>query len=292
MTPSLPDDLYREIMKHVPSRHDLYHLSLSSRAFQADAEYFLYRHLESSRWPRTEDLCLLVIRSPRLHPLVRSLSITNEGMKLPPSPKYWDCISKLLMYLPNLTSLKIYNGLSMANSNSWVLDKCIASLRRVEVDFELDNHFINFLVNQPLLTQIHWINSSRQDVSSVVIQSLQSLSPSPSRFLPLASEVMTNCCPFAVYLLNSARVTHLWLWGHAPDEDGGVPQLITQFTDRAMTLRSLRINFPLRKRMCIAILTELVQRVPKLRSIGFLPYFDANVCFLLLLLMSLDQITI
>lgn len=274
MNPSLPDDLFREILKHVLSQHDLYSLSLSSRFLQAEAEYFLYHHVESSRWARTEELCELVIHRPRLHPLIRSLSITNDGAKLPLTVEYWTCISGLLAHVPHLVSLKIYNGLSMANNNAWILDKCIASLRRVEMDFELDNHFIDFLHRQLNLQQIHWTNSSREDVSPAIIQSLSSLS---SHFLPSVTELVTNCSPFALHLVNSCNVTHLWISGNPTREEDGGMQYVSQLTANAARVRSLRLNFSLRKRMCVAILRELVTHTPKLRSIGFLPYFDSSV---------------
>ncbi|TCD63438.1 hypothetical protein EIP91_005409 [Steccherinum ochraceum] len=292
IAPLLPDDLYREIVQHVSSHHDLYMLSLTCRLLRTEAEYFLYRHVESSQWPRTEDLCQLLINCTRLHPLVRSLSITNEGLKLVPSSEYWDFISRLLELLPNLHALKIYNGLSMANNNAWVLDHCIAPLRRLEVDFEFDPHFMEFLKGQPTLEQVHWIDSSRHDITNDLVHSLHSLSLStpPSDFLPAVTELMTNNSQFALQLVNSGSITHLWVRGHPPHEDDGGMRYISQFNGKAASLRSLRLNFPRRRGSCVAMLKELSKNAPRLRSIGFIPYFDANATDMLEVLSSFKEL--
>jgi len=290
--PRLPNDLYREIIQHVASNDDLYNLSHSSRALQSEAEYHLYRHVNSSCWTRTEDLCDLLIRCGRLQPYVRSISLTNEGMKLPPTLEYWYYVAKLLMNLPNLESLKICNGSTMANSNAWVLDSCIASLRKIDVDFELDSHLIDFLHDQPRLQQVQWINSSRDesDVSAAVFQSLQSpFDPQRPRFLPTVTELMTNSVPFALHLVNTCSISHLWICGHVYENAGGV-QYLSQFNRNALSLRSLRLNFPVRKITCIAMLEELAQQAPNLRSIGFLPYFDATQTDLLSALANFKQL--
>ncbi|KAH8093097.1 hypothetical protein BXZ70DRAFT_1066835 [Cristinia sonorae] len=272
MLPNLPDELFREIIKHA-SKHDLSSLSRTSKALQTDAEHYLYRHIESSRWLRTEDLCTLIIDCPRFHPLVRSISIGKQGMVYPPTEQYWNRISELLANLPQLESLRLYDDLSMANDNAWVLDKCIGTLRRLEVDFEFDSHFLAFLHNQPGLREIYWTNSSREEIAPSLIQSL---SPTPANFLPAVTELVTNCSTFASVLVNNRSIENLWISGHPSRVGGKGMDYISELHPNAASIKSLRVNFPLNRQGCAGILEELATRVPHLRSLGFIPYFEAK----------------
>ena len=58
-------------------------------------------------------------------------------------------------------------------------------------------------------------------------------------------------------------------------------EFVSDLRQNAISVRSLRLSLPLRKKGCLRILEELATRMPNLRSLGFLPYFEAKVslCF-------------
>lgn len=73
--PTLPVELYRQIVQYVVSQHDLCTLARVSRAFQAEAERVLYHSLSMRHQIKTMWRCESLATQPRLALYVRKLSI-------------------------------------------------------------------------------------------------------------------------------------------------------------------------------------------------------------------------
>ncbi len=269
---TLPTELYREIFQHISTR-DLCVLSRTSRILQEDAEFFIYQHIESCRRPETAHLCTLVTNCTRFHPLVRTLHLSNRDGPTAGPAEYWEGVAELLGCLTHLEELRIYD--SLENANAWVLNSCIARLSKIGCDFLMDANLACFLQSQVSLRCIDWTNSAAEPNSGDV----GVLISEKSQFAPSTTLVSTNSAPFALRLLeSSSSLTHLWIYGHCapPDEEGGWPLFLEQFMNIG-NLRSLRLNLPHRRSDLVRILGHISKYALNLRSLGFLPWFDAKV---------------
>lgn len=269
---TLPAELYREIFQHI-SKPDLCVLSRSSRVLQADAEFFIYQHIESNRRPETAQFCSLITKTTRFHSLVRTLHISNGDDPTIGSVEYWSGISALLGCLAHLEDLRIYD--SLENPNAWVLASCRARLSKIGCDFLMDQYLASFFQSQANICRIDWTDSSRDTVAG---NDIEKWAPEKSRLPPSATMLTTNSPRFALKMLGSSRLTHLWIYGPCapPGEEEGWMHFIQNFRDIG-TLRSLRLSLPHRRRPLISVLAHLAKYALNLRSLGFVTWFDAKV---------------
>ena len=272
----VPTELYREILQYVTSKRDLCNLSVTSRALQPEAEYFIYRSIESTRRPRTIYLCDLISSSPRLHTLVRSLSICNEGEEATAaqSKEYWDRVARLLRDLPNLEELKLHDNMANGNTNAWVLSHCTFSLHKFDCDFAFDEILLNFLRSQHNLRRLYWTESYSDDKSA---RALGELDVADAAAVPPISELMTNSPRFALKFMPAPTLTHVWVCGPCGYENDGWVRYVEEFCVSAKSLLSLRMNFPHGRRTLVTLLNAIADNAPELRSLGFVPYFDKQV---------------
>lgn len=283
--PCLPTELYRHIFQYIPSKRDLCSLSVVSRNLQSEAEYFIYRSIESSRRPHTEYLCDLITSSPHRHMLVRSLRISNDDAGTFISPardrEYWERIARLLHDLPCLEELRIHDDMAVptGNKNAWVLARSTFSLRHFDSDFVFDEDLLAFLRSQRSLEQLYWTESFCDDDSARALADMDVAGSRPnSKLAPSVSVLNTNSPRFALKCIPAATLSHLWICGPCAHEDDGWLSYIEKFVegDGAKSLRSLRFNFPYSKRTLISVLSALAKGAPELRSIGFVPFFNAS----------------
>ncbi|KAJ3538066.1 hypothetical protein NM688_g6573 [Phlebia brevispora] len=262
-----------EILQYVSCKRDLCNLSISSRALQAEAEYFIYQSIESSRRPLTEYLCDLITSSPRLHTLVRSLTLSNDGehTNASQSREYWERVALLLRDLPNLEELKIHDNMVNGNTNAWVLSQCTFSLQKFDCDFAFDDSFLSFLQGQRNLQRLYWTESYSDDNSARALEEIDVLDASVT---PPIFELMTNSPRFALKFMPAATLTHVWICGPCGYEGDGWIRYMDEFVQCAKSLRSLRMNFPYGRRTLVTVLSTLAEHAPDLRSLGFVPHFD------------------
>ena len=276
MSYEVPTELYREIIQYVSSRRDLCNVSIASHALQSEAEYFIYRSIDSSRRSLTEYLCDLITSSPRLHMLVRTLNISNDGEQsnAVQSKEYWERVSRLLRDLPNLEELKIHDNMVHGNTNAWVLSQCTFSLRKFDCDFAFDNTLLNFLQSQRKLRRLYWTESYSDDDSAKALEEIDVLEPSVT---PPIYELMTNSPRFALKFMPASTLTHVWICGPCGYESDSWIRYMNEFVVCAHSLRSLRMNFPHGRRTLVTVLTMLADHAPELRSLGFVPHFEKQV---------------
>lgn len=276
MSYEVPTELYREIIQHVSSRRDLCNLSIASRILQAESEYFIYRSINTSRRFLTEYLCDLITSSPRLHTLVRSLNISNEGEQTNAvqSKEYWERISRLLRDLPNLEELKIHDNMVHGNTNAWVLSQCTFSLQKFDCDFAFDSALLGFLQSQRNLQRLYWTESYSDDVSAKALDEIDVLD---ARVTPPIFELMTNSPRFVLKFMPASTLTHVWICGPCGYESDSWIRYMDAFVVSAQSLRSLRMNFPHGRRTLVTVLTMLADHAPYLRSLGFVPHFEKQV---------------
>lgn len=284
--PRLPTELYRHIFQYVTSKRDLCSLSVLSRDLQCEAEFFIYRSIESSRRAHTEYLCDLITSSPHRHMLVRSLRISNDdaGTRVSETKdhEYWERIARLLHDLPCLEELKIHDDMSVptGNKNAWVLARSTFSLQHFDADFVFDESLLAFLRSQRSLERLYWTESFSDDDSAKALAEMDIAGPLPgSKLSPSVSILNTNSPRFALKCIPAATLSHIWICGPCAHEDDGWASYIERFVGSggAKGLKSLRMNFPYRKRTLISVLAALVKGAPELRSLGFVPFFNASV---------------
>lgn len=265
---------------------DLCSLSVVCRDLQSEAEYFIYRSIESSRRAHTEYLCDLITSSPHRHMLVHSLHISNDDtaprLSDAQNRDYWERIARLLHDLPCLEELRLHDDMSVptGNKNAWVLSHCTFSLRHFDSDFVFDDHLLSFLRSQCSLEQLYWTESYSDDDSAKALQDMSMVGPSrSSKLAPSVSVLNTNSPRFALKCLPTATLSHVWICGPCAHEDDGWMSYIGRFVEGsgAQSLRSLRMNLPYSKRTLIKVLTFLVKAAPELRSLGFIPFFNVSV---------------
>ncbi|EKM52725.1 uncharacterized protein PHACADRAFT_198772 [Phanerochaete carnosa HHB-10118-sp] len=283
--PRLPTELYRHIFQYVSSKRDLCNLSVLSRGLQNEAEFFIYHSVDSSRRAHTEYLCDLITSSPHRHTLVRSLSISNDdaGARVSEAKdrEYWERIARLLHDLPYLEELKIHDNMSVptGNKNAWVLLRGTFSLRHFDSDFVFDESLLEFLCSQRSLERLYWIESFSDDDSARAIADMDIVGPhSGSKLAPSVSVLNTNSPRFALKCMSAAILSHLWICGPCAYEDDGWMNYVAQFVESggAKSLKSLRMNLPYRKSTLVSVLGALVKGAPELRSLGFVPIFNAS----------------
>lgn len=282
----LPTELYRHIFQHVTSMHDLCNLSVVSRDLQGEAEFFIYRSIQSSRRAHTEYMCDLITSSPHRHMLVRSLHISNDENELRISEArdrdYWERIARLLHDLPCLEELKIHDDMAVptGNKNAWVLARCTFSLRHFDSDFVFDEHLLAFLRSQRSLERLYWTESFSDDGSARALNDMNVIGEDEELALaPSMSLLNTNSSRFALKCMPTSTLSHVWIMGACAYEDDAWMQYMDRFVagGGAKALKSLRMNLPYRKRALIAVLSSLAKGAPGLRSLGFIPFFNASV---------------
>lgn len=282
----LPSELYRSIFQYVSSMHDLCSLSVVCRELQGEAEFFIYRSVESSRRAHTEYLCDLITSSPHRHLLVRSLRISNDDAGTPVSEArnrdYWDRIARLLHDLPCLEELKIHDDMSVptGNSNAWVLARCTFSLRHFESDFVFDEKLLAFLRSQRSLEGLYWTESFSDDSCVKALDDMTLVGEDEdSRLAPTLSLLYTNSARFVLKCMPTATLSHVWICGPCAHEHDAWMGYVEKFVadGGARNLRSLRLNLPYRKWTLISILASLAEGAPELRSLGFIPFFNSVV---------------
>jgi hypothetical protein len=282
----LPVELFRGIFQYVSCKRDLCSLSILCRELQGEAEFFLYRSIESSYRARTEYLCDLITSSPHRHLLVRSLRISNDdnGARVSETRnrEYWERIARLLHDLPCLKELKIHDDMAVptGNQNAWVLTQCTFSLHHFDSDFVFDDHLFAFLRSQRSLEQLYWTESFSDDDSARALDNMAILrSTGVSKLAPSLSLLNTNSPRFALKCMPTGTLSHVWICGPCAHEDDSWMNYLERFVHGggAKSLKSLRMNLPYRKRTLISILAFLVGGSPELRSLGFIPYFSATV---------------
>ncbi|KIP05978.1 hypothetical protein PHLGIDRAFT_480429 [Phlebiopsis gigantea 11061_1 CR5-6] len=283
--PHLPTELYRHIFLHVPSMRDLCSLSVVCHSMQGEAEFFIYRSVKSSRRSHTEYLCDLITSSPHRHMLVRSLQISNEDTELHLSEarnqEYWERIARLLHDLPRLEVLKISNDMSAptGNKNAWVLSGCTFSLRHFDSDFVFDAHLLYFLRSQRALETLYWTECFSDDESAEALDRMNIVEPGYSTNLASSMSLLnTNSPRFALKCIPNATLSHIWICGPCAHEDDSWTSYIERFVrgGGAGSLRSLRMNMPYSKGTLVRVLNHLVKGSPELRSLGFIPFFNAS----------------
>ncbi|KAG8869485.1 hypothetical protein FRC20_001351 [Serendipita sp. 405] len=100
-SPTLPYELYRQIVQYITSPHDLCTLARVSRSFQAEAERVLYHSLHLRHHIKTLWRCETLATQPRLARYVRKLSIIIDQY----TPL--DSIARALQACRNLRSLTL-----------------------------------------------------------------------------------------------------------------------------------------------------------------------------------------
>lgn len=278
-------ELFRDILSYVPSMRDLCTLSVVSRDLQGEAEFFIYRTIQSTNRAHTEFLCDIVTSSPHRHMLVRSLSICNDdwdGAPISPARDrdYWERIARLLHDLPYLEELKIHDvAMQTGNRNAWVLSRSTFSLRQFDSDFVFDECLLSFLRSQRQLKRLYWTESFSDDDSSRTLDDMNVLEKDGGLGSSI-SLLNTNSPRFALKCIRGATLSHLWICGPCAHEDEGWFRYMDNFVagDGSRNLISLRMNFPYRKRTLIAVLWTLAKTTPDIRSLGFLPFFTFQVC--------------
>ncbi|PCH42779.1 hypothetical protein WOLCODRAFT_102612 [Wolfiporia cocos MD-104 SS10] len=267
---SLPTELLIEILQQITRKRDLAALCLASRRLQAEAESLLYHTLEATSRLESEVLCRRIIESPRIRPLVRSLTIASSGRDrdLTPPEAYWSTIAAALSHLPALDVLRISD--IHRKDTAWVLADCRATLREFECDFALDGALVAFLARQPRMAAFQWMCTFPMVASGV-----DGLPCAQQGFLPALREFSTNLPSIALRVVPSHALTHLWISGTlaAADERAAFAPDSGLFTQE---LRSLRLNFPYNKQTLISTLSVIAQTSPRIRSLGFLPYFTTQ----------------
>lgn len=281
----LPVELYRDIFCHVTSKEDLRSLSVVCRKLQSEAEFFIYHTIATSHRGRTEYLCDLITSSPHRHMLVRSLSISNDDNEMHVSPArdrdYWERVARLLHDLPCLEILKLQDNMSSphGNHNSWVLSRCTFQLRHFDSDFVFDTALLVFLRSQRSLRNLYWTEAFSDDNSSKALGEMDVGCTAEVRLAPSLSLLNTNSARFALKCMPAATLSHVWIIGPCAYEYDGWERYIQEFVHGggAKSLRSLRMNLPYGKRSLISVLESLAKGAPGLRSLGFIPFFNASV---------------
>jgi len=268
---TLPPELYRDIFFYITSKTDLFSLSLVSRATQADAEFLLYNHIESNQRSFTEHLCNTLISSPRLHHVVRSLSISDsnfEDVVVLSKTQYWERIAQLLRLLHQLEELKILDGIQ--NDNAWVISSCVGRLKKTHIDFTLNASFMDFLHNQSGLLELTWINSdirmTHEDIHSII--------HSRTLRLPVLEHLSTSSYAFALGIIQNHCPSRVWITGPGPRTFDQWVKYMDDCGQHLEPLVSLRMTFPAHRCTCTTILAALSTHAPNLRSLGFLPHFS------------------
>ncbi len=258
----VPTELYREILQYVSSNRDLCNLCIASRELQAEAEFFIYRSIQSTRRPHTEYLCDLITSSPRLHTLVRALSISNDDadtVNSSSSRDYWERIARLLHDLPNLEELKIHDNMATGNMNAWVLSRSTFSLQKLDTDFAFDGALLSFLRSQRDLRRLYWTETFSDDNSR---KELEYLDVVQAQVAPAVNELMTNSPRFAARFMPCGNLSHVWICGPCAHEAEGWLRYMEEFIVGARSLRSLRLNLPYGRRTLVSVLTALAEHAP------------------------------
>lgn len=278
----LPTELYREVFSYVSSMRDLCNLSVLCHDLQPEAEFFIYRTVQSDNRTHTEYLCDIITSSPHRHMLVRSLSISHDEWGAAPisaarDREFWDRVARLLHDLPYLEELKIHDmAMKHGNTNSWVLSRATFTLHQFDCDFVFDDHLAAFLYSQRQLKRLYWAESCVDENSR---RALEDMDAHAASLGPCLSLLNTNSARFAVKCMKQAPLSHIWVSGPCAYEDDGWMRYMEEFVANGGTssLLSLRLNFPYRKRTLIALLWALAKTTPNLRSLGFLPLFTHQV---------------
>ncbi len=279
----LPVELYRDIFGYMSSMRDLCNLSVLCHELQPEAEFFIYRSVQSTSRSQTEYLCDIISSSSHRHMLVRTLDISHDEWKGPPisiarNQEYWERLARLLHDLPNLEALKIhYMAMQHGNPNAWVLSRATCSLVQFDSDFVFDECLVSFLHNQRQLKRLYWTENYADDNSRKTLSGMGTTSE--GKISPSVVLLNTNSPSFAIKCLRSAKLSHVWVCGPCAYEDDGWIRYMDDFVDGSNTasLLSLRLNLPYRKRTLVSILSALSKSTPDLRSLGFLPLFNSTV---------------
>ena len=281
----LPMELYRDIFNYVSSMRDFCNLSILCRDLQPEAEFFIYRSVQSTSRSQTEYLCDIISSSAHRHMLVKELDISHDEWKGSPisatrDREYWERVARLLHDLPNLENLKIHDmAMQHGNQNAWVLSRATCSLVQFDSDFVLDDYLTSFLRSQRQMKRLYWTENYVDDESR---RSLVGMNTSGGQDISSSVTLLnTNSPKFAIKCLRSAALSHVWICGPCAYEDDGWVRYMEEFTVNGNTanLLSLRLNLPYRKRTLVAMLSVLAKATPGLRSLGFLPFFTSMVCF-------------
>ncbi|KAI0092252.1 hypothetical protein BDY19DRAFT_589490 [Irpex rosettiformis] len=278
----LPMELYRDIFSYVSSMRDFCSLSVLCRNLQPEAEFFIYRSVQSTSRSQTEFLCDIISSSAHRHMLIRELDISHDEWKGSPisearNREYWERVARLLHDLPNLQNLKIHDmAMQHGNPNAWVLSHATCSLIQFDSDFVFDDCLVTFLYNQRQMKRLYWTENyaddeSRRALISSGATSIQDISPS-------VTLLNTNSPQFAIRCMRSAKLSHVWVCGPCAYEDDGWIRYMERFVEDRKTagLVSLRLNLPYRKRTLATILSAIAKTTPDLRSLGFLPFFTST----------------
>lgn len=284
----LPPELYRDIFCFITSKHDLFSLSLVSRGVQPDAEYFLYNHLSSDRRSLTRRLCDVLVSTPRLQSVVRSLSISDSSFEtetIPGGEDYWDCVAQLLRYLHRLEELKIFDGIE--NDNARVLSGCVAKLKKAHIDFTLNAALVDFLCGQSNLQELSWTNGDFRMEDTTILSLIRSGNPQFSNL----EELTTSSHAFALGVIQIRCPPRLWISGRGPSTGEQWVRYLDDCGQNLESLISLRVNLPIQRGTCIVVLATLANYAPNLRSLGFLPHFAEEHEEMFAILAEFKQLT-
>lgn len=263
--PRLPVELYREIVQHVTSKSALCALCISSKILQMEAEFFIYQTIESTAPKHTEGICHLFISTSRVRPFVRHLEIrrTSNG-----SVEFWQLVARALEVLPNLQALRIFDATTTTNSNAWILPKSSFVLREFQCNFAMDTHLVSFLESQSALEELKWVDN-QVDLANERPQALN--------FSPKLRKLTTTASAFALQMMGSHTLTHVYVGAPSGLDVESWMSFIDGMGNTAHHLRSLRLHFPYDKRTLAAVLDSLASKASEIRSLGFVPCFNANV---------------
>ncbi|TFK47014.1 hypothetical protein OE88DRAFT_847319 [Heliocybe sulcata] len=269
--PLLPIEIYQEIIAHIASKSDLLALSLLSRAVHPLASASIYHTLESRRRCRTEALCLLVIQSAHIGPLIRSLTIANDERHTsayPALPHFWETMARALRRMPQLEVLRLHDGCT--NPNAGILKRCTFSLRELSCDFVFDDNLVAFLVTQDRLKSIDWMDGDNSARSTTPVP----YAAAPARgSLPALQMLHTNSVGMAIALVPGRPVTHLWVSNEASTT---AEEFIAGIGCSTGPLLSMRMGFPLHKASIVQCLSALCEHAPRIRSLGFIRPFTTK----------------
>ncbi|KAG6828242.1 hypothetical protein H0H92_008676 [Tricholoma furcatifolium] len=150
---SLPTEILDTILRFVP-KADLLAASRASKAFHDVAIPVLYHTIDELKPVPSVRMLIRLDREPRLHHLVRKLSIdwTSPPPPLEPTRNLYLLLQRVLRKLKRLTSLSI--ELPRTGNPIWILEGCTFSLRYFSTSMPCDEQLARYLDSQTSLTEL------------------------------------------------------------------------------------------------------------------------------------------
>ena len=197
---SIPVELWRPIIAHVPAKHDLATLAQVSRLFQLEAERVLYRALILHHADDALPHALAVSRR-------RALLVHECSLYLPAAPRKSHALLAALARMRNLHTLSIRGPLPAAAAKGLALPFRLRTFCTTE---PLSRPLIALLRAQPSITRLTLLHPSPAPAP-----------PALAAALPNAHALATLTPAPALAILPHRPVTHLHIlaWARAPLTD-------------------------------------------------------------------------